>query len=102
MEEKVAGVWREVLRVERVGMRDNFFDVGGHSLLLVQVQVRLGKELGRKVTLIELFQYPTIDSLVGHLNRNNRNNSESPSVKQSHNRAETRRQLRKRRSKQLK
>jgi acyl carrier protein len=95
MEEVVAGVWREVLGVERVGMRDNFFDVGGHSLLMVEVKERLGKEVGREVKLIELFQYPTIDSLVEHLNRNK---DESPSLTQSHIRAETRRELRKRRS----
>jgi hypothetical protein len=65
---------------------------------MVEVQGRLRGEVGREVTLIELFQYPTIDSLVEHLGRAQ---AESPSLEQSHNRAETRRELRKRRSKQL-
>jgi aryl carrier-like protein len=99
MEEVLAGIWRKVLGVERVGVRDNFFDVGGHSLLMVEVQARLGREAGREVTLIELFQYPTIDSLVEHLNRNQ---DESPSLNQSRSRAATRRELRKRRGKQPK
>jgi acyl carrier protein len=67
MEEEVAGIWREVLGVEKVGMKDNFFDVGGHSLKMVEVQARIGKRVGREVTLIELFQYPTIEALTKYL-----------------------------------
>jgi acyl-coenzyme A synthetase/AMP-(fatty) acid ligase/acyl carrier protein len=96
MEERIAKVWREVLRVERVGVRDNFFDVGGHSLLMVGVQGRLREEVGREVTLIELFQYPTIASLAEYLERNQ---GQLTSLEQSHQRAETRRESRKRRNK---
>jgi aryl carrier-like protein len=67
LEEGIARVWGAVLGVERVGVRDNFFDVGGHSLLMVEVQGRLRGEVGREVTLIELFQYPTIDTLTKYL-----------------------------------
>jgi amino acid adenylation domain-containing protein len=62
-EAKIAAVWRELLRVEHVGIRDNFFDLGGHSLLLMRVRARLSEELGPVVSLVDLFQYPTVEAL---------------------------------------
>ncbi|MCP4658786.1 MAG: amino acid adenylation domain-containing protein, partial [bacterium] len=67
LEEALAGVWRELLGMETVGLFDNFFDVGGHSLLLVQVRSRVRELLGRDIPLVDLFRYPTIRSLVDHL-----------------------------------
>ena len=49
MEVFLADVWREVLKIERVGLRDNFFDLGGHSLLSMQVAYRIEKKTGRKL-----------------------------------------------------
>jgi acyl carrier protein len=49
MERSVADTWREVLGVEKVGIYDNFFDIGGHSLLAVRVITRLDKRLGVKI-----------------------------------------------------
>ena len=70
MEGRVAAVWREVLSLESVGVEDNFFDLGGHSLLLVRMQARLAGELGRELPVVELFQYPTIRSLAAWLQGN--------------------------------
>ncbi len=67
LEERIAAVWREVLEVERVGLNENFFDLGGHSLLMARVHGRLQEELGRKVSMVELFQYPTVATLAAHL-----------------------------------
>ncbi len=67
VEQTVAGVWREVLQVAAVGVHDNFFDLGGHSLRLVAVQSRLRAELGRDVALLELFQHPTVSALAAFL-----------------------------------
>src|SRR6185369_3765306 len=50
----------------KVGLDDNFFDLGGHSLLLVQVHARLREELGLELSAIDLFKYPTIGSLAQH------------------------------------
>ncbi len=67
MEEAVAGIWAEVLRLERVGVNRNFFDLGGHSLLLARVQSRLREALGRDVPIVDLFRFPTVASLARHL-----------------------------------
>ena len=67
VQELIAGIWREVLALDRVGIHDNFFDAGGHSLLMIEVQRRLGHALDREIPVIELFRYPTIDLLAGHL-----------------------------------
>ena len=63
----IADIWKEVLRLEKVGVHDNFFDLGGHSLLLVQVQARLERHLKRKLAVVDLFQYPSIETLARHL-----------------------------------
>jgi amino acid adenylation domain-containing protein len=67
VEAAIAAIWQEVLRVPRVGRNDNFFDLGGHSLLIVQVQNRLQKEFGRLVPIVEFFQYTTVAALAARL-----------------------------------
>ena len=57
---RVATIWREVLRVEHLGVEDNFFDRGGHSLLVVKVHAALRREFQRELTLVDLFQHTTI------------------------------------------
>lgn len=65
----VAEVWREVLKVKAVGPDDNFFELGGNSLLMAQVRSGLRSALGREITLLDLFNYPTVRSLARHLSR---------------------------------
>ncbi len=67
IERRIAAAWQEVLGVERVGLHDNFFDLGGHSLRLVEVHARLLRSLGRDIPIVELFQYPTVARLAAHL-----------------------------------
>jgi acyl-coenzyme A synthetase/AMP-(fatty) acid ligase/acyl carrier protein len=69
IERAIAAVWRDVLRLDEVGVDDNFFDLGGHSLLLVQVQAKLREALARDIAIVEMFQYPTIRALATHLAR---------------------------------
>jgi amino acid adenylation domain-containing protein len=66
-EKTIAKVWRELLGVEAVGLNDNFFDLGGNSLLVVQAQARLREALGRDLPVVKLFQYPTVKALAGFL-----------------------------------
>jgi acyl carrier protein len=67
VEKVVAGIWAGALGLERVGIHDNFFDLGGHSLLLAKVHGQLQAALRRDVPMIELFRYPTISTLAKYL-----------------------------------
>ncbi|HEX2208454.1 MAG TPA: amino acid adenylation domain-containing protein, partial [Longimicrobium sp.] len=58
-EQRVAGFWREVLGVEQVGVDDNFFEIGGHSLLLARVHARVLAAFRREVSMLDLFRHTT-------------------------------------------
>jgi amino acid adenylation domain-containing protein len=70
---QVAEIWQELLNRKRVGVNDNFFDLGGHSLLVVQLQSRLRKQLDCKISLIELFQRTTVSSIATYLDEKKKN-----------------------------
>jgi amino acid adenylation domain-containing protein len=63
IEELVAQIWREVLKLEKVGVRDNFFELGGHSLLGAQIVARLRATFHNEVPLRTLFEAPTVAGL---------------------------------------
>ncbi len=67
LERIIAAVWQEELKVERVGIHDNFFDLGGHSLLLARVHARLREALARDISLVELFKNSTVSALAAAL-----------------------------------
>jgi amino acid adenylation domain-containing protein len=69
VERRIAAIWRELLGSEEIGVDDNFFDLGGHSLLLARVQSRLASELGREVAMVDLFIHSTVRSLAQFLGR---------------------------------
>ena len=69
VEDRIAAVWRDLLGLERVGIYDNFFDLGGHSLLLGRAHRRLSEGLGREIPLVELFRHTTIAGLAEYLER---------------------------------
>ncbi|WP_225830133.1 non-ribosomal peptide synthetase [Streptomyces sp. NK08204] len=94
-EHALAEIWRDLLGVERVGTRDNFFDLGGHSLLMAEFRTVLAASLGHELTMVELFQHPTIGSLAEYLGRTQATEAGSPSG--ARERAENRRQSRNRR-----
>ena len=62
-------IWKKALKIEKIGMRDNFFDKGGHSLLLVEVRNAISLAINRELSILELFQYPTIESLAKYLDK---------------------------------
>ncbi|WP_414445213.1 amino acid adenylation domain-containing protein [Burkholderia sp. 22PA0106] len=66
-ERRIGEIWAEVLGVARVGIHDNFFELGGHSLQMVHVHQQLTLLSPKPVSMIDLFQYPTIAQLVGLL-----------------------------------
>jgi amino acid adenylation domain-containing protein len=63
IETALASIWEELLKVERVGRHDNFFALGGHSLLVMQTSARLRKSLGVEVGVDVLFARPVLSSL---------------------------------------
>ncbi len=67
LEKTIAAIWAEVLGLPGVGTSDNFFDLGGHSLLVVQVQRRLREACGREVSITDMFRLPTVRALAAHL-----------------------------------
>jgi len=69
LEQTIATIWQEVLQVAKVGLYDNFFDLGGHSLLMIQVHSKLRQILNRDLSMIEMFKYPTVNSFAKYLSQ---------------------------------
>ena len=63
MEEFVASIWCDALKLDRVGVHDNFFDLGGHSLLAAKVFAELQKQFKATLNLVDVFNAPTIAQL---------------------------------------
>ncbi len=66
-EKLVAGIWQECMGAQQFGIDDNFFALGGHSLMAVQILSKLGKKLGKNFQLAVLFKYPDIRSLAAFI-----------------------------------
>ena len=67
VERIVAAAWQEALGVQTIGVNDNFFDVGAHSLTVAEVHARLQQALGREIALVDLYQFSTVSTLAAHL-----------------------------------
>nr|WP_260446795.1 phosphopantetheine-binding protein [Nostoc sp. 2RC] len=67
VEKIIAEVWQKALQVEKVGICDNFFELGGHSLLLVQINQQLQTALSSELSILDMFKYPTIQTLSQYL-----------------------------------
>jgi amino acid adenylation domain-containing protein len=84
VERIIASVWQEILQIGNVGIYDNFFEIGGNSLLLVQAYSKFQNLFGSQVSMVMLFRYPNIHALAEHLSQN------QPIEVSEPNRAETR------------
>jgi len=69
MEGVIADVWKEALNLEKVGIHDNFFDLGGHSLTMAKVHYELQQRLEKDISMIEMFKYPTISAWSEYLSQ---------------------------------
>jgi amino acid adenylation domain-containing protein len=69
IEHTLVQIWEQVLRVPRIGVHDHFFEVGGHSLLVVQVITRIQQALNVEIAVIDLYKYPTVAALAEHVTR---------------------------------
>jgi acyl carrier protein len=70
IEQTIADIWQQLLGRENISIHDNFFDLGGHSLLIVRMQGQLNLKLNQNISLVDLFRYPTINSLAKYLTQN--------------------------------
>lgn len=90
LEEQIATIWQELLNVPQVGLNDNFFDLGGHSLLTVQAHRQLKEVVDKELSITDMFRFPTIRALVDYLNLDG--NGSQTAVAQSKDRAANRRE----------
>lgn len=63
MEKQLAAIWQDILDVDRVGIQDNFFHLGGTSLLSVRLFAEIEKKLGKKLPLATLFKAATLEEI---------------------------------------
>jgi acyl carrier protein len=68
-EEVLAEIWAEVLRLERVGVHDNFFDLGGHSLLIMRLLARIQATFNLDISIRTVFSMPTLEAMAGEIER---------------------------------
>jgi natural product biosynthesis luciferase-like monooxygenase protein/amino acid adenylation domain-containing protein len=68
-EQVIADIWQEYLHLEKIGRHENFFDLGGHSLLVVQVHQRLRDHFQKDIELTDLFKYPTVSDFARYLDQ---------------------------------
>ncbi|MEO1087589.1 MAG: phosphopantetheine-binding protein, partial [Acidobacteriota bacterium] len=94
VEQQVAAIWGEALGLESVGANDNFFDLGGHSLLMSQVHGRINETFGREIPLVKMLELPTISALARYLTDSDASGSAAARGK---DRAQRQREARRRR-----
>lgn len=80
LEARLVNLWEGLLKVNPIGVSDNFFDLGGHSLLLVQLVSRIEEALGMKIPIATIYRHPTIEQLVAELGQMSHTGSFSPLV----------------------
>jgi acyl carrier protein len=97
LEQTIAGIWQELLGVDRVGVNDSFFELGGDSLLGVQVIARVKKQLAVSVSAVSLYEGPTVALLAEVI----RSAGGAPSTDGSQTRGDKRREQKLRRQTQM-
>jgi acyl carrier protein len=69
VEEVLAGIWAQVLRVDRVGVHDSFFDLGGHSLLATRLLAQIQTTFGLDLSIRDVFSMPALEAMAGEIER---------------------------------
>ena len=67
LEQIIADAWKDALGLSTVGLHENFFDLGAHSLTIAEVHAKLQESLRQEFDLIDLFQFSTVSALAAHL-----------------------------------
>ena len=66
-QEKIINLWKELLNIDSINLDDNFFDIGGSSVLAVQLYEKLNNQIASKLNLIDVFHYPTVNLLTNFI-----------------------------------
>jgi acyl carrier protein len=66
-ERRVTAIWQALLRLDQIGVHDNFFDLGGHSLMATQIVSRLRSEFGLEIPVSAVFRFPTVNELARNI-----------------------------------
>jgi len=82
VEEMLASIWAEVLKLEKIGIHDNFFDLGGHSLLATQVVSRICNVFPIVFPLRTLFEIPTVAEIAEMIEQNQAKRASDPELAQ--------------------
>lgn len=67
LEKEIMVIWHQYLLIDKIGLKDNFFDLGGHSLLIMPICNDIEERLNKKIDIVDMFKYPTIYALAKHL-----------------------------------
>jgi acyl carrier protein len=73
-EKIITQIWKEVLELDKVGVTDNFFEIGGTSMDIIRVTTRMKKALNRDIPIIHIFQYPNVGTLAAYFDREESDN----------------------------
>ncbi len=90
LEQVIIEIWRDVLNVEAISIHDNFFDLGGHSLLIAKAHARLQDALETEFSMVHMFEHPTVSSLAEFFTNRTKEQSTDIEIK---TRGETRKDL---------
>lgn len=82
LQKQLVVAWEELLVLDQVGLDDNFFDLGGHSMLLAQLQERLEHDLRRPINIVDFFAHPTIRAFADSLSQEAKSQSKLADVSQ--------------------
>jgi len=77
-ERRIAAIWADLLGRNHIGLDDNFFDLGGHSVLVATLQQRMANEFGLRIPIVDLFQSPTVRLQTGLTSKTLRDKSVLP------------------------
>jgi len=81
-EKNVMSVWEQVLKSEGFRSTDNFFDIGGHSVLIPQIVIKLFKQFNIQINIVDIFQFPTVRELAAFIDSRNKTENPSPDIRQ--------------------
>ncbi len=81
-EKNVMSVWQQVLKSEGFSSTDNFFDIGGHSVLIPQIVIKLYKQFNIQINIVDIFQFPTVQELAAFIDGEKKTDKPSPDLRQ--------------------